>query len=686
MKTNDGNSWIEGNYRRIFLDMHIDDWNEEFLSKLDPEAIIKAVKETSAQTLVVKGKPHTGLCYWPSTLGRMHRGLKDRDYVGEMIDLCHENDIDAIVYFSQIFDNWAYDNRPSWRCVFADGLTSRERPHPLFQQGRYGVVCPNNPEYRNYIKTNLTELVERYEFEGMFLDMPFWPDVCFCSSCRERYRVEFNGEIPLIVDWRNSIWREFQFARERWMGEFAAFSSRCIKEGNPKVTVEHNFATALFPWQFANTELVMDACDYAGGDYYGGYLQQTYACKYYRNISPNLPFAYITSRCDPDLLHHTTTKSRKEMLQHSITALVHNGAFSICDGMNPDGTICGEAYADVIGDVFATTRPFEGSIGGDLLSNVSIWVATHSKYNMHDNNKGIDKQIFDPEAIAASKIRMASILREYHIPFNVVPNRSIPGLCDDVLVVSDIISIRDDEMDDIEGYVRNGGNLYLSGNIGCERLYKLLELRYLGMTEHDFTYMSPTKEGEPFFEGFTRQYPLTVAGKQHIVEISGSCEVLATITLPYTPTDGAQFASIHSNPPGINTEMPAVIVKPIGKGFVMWLSAPIETSKPYMSRKVVRNLLVSLCGELEFSSNAPAFVEVIGWAKDGRRYYAAIDQLESSVPSPVYQTYIDIPEEAIGARLVGTGASIEVERVGGRTRIALPTIDTFAIVEVELIR
>ena len=27
--------WIKGNYRRNLMDMHIDDWNPEFLSKIN---------------------------------------------------------------------------------------------------------------------------------------------------------------------------------------------------------------------------------------------------------------------------------------------------------------------------------------------------------------------------------------------------------------------------------------------------------------------------------------------------------------------------------------------------------------------------------------------------------------------------------------------------------------------------
>jgi hypothetical protein len=39
--------WIEGNYRRIFLDLHIDDWNDEFLSKLLSKQVVLLHTETA---------------------------------------------------------------------------------------------------------------------------------------------------------------------------------------------------------------------------------------------------------------------------------------------------------------------------------------------------------------------------------------------------------------------------------------------------------------------------------------------------------------------------------------------------------------------------------------------------------------------------------------------------------------
>jgi len=678
--------WIKGNYRRIFLDMHIDDWNEEFLSKLNPKDIVSTLKNAGAQNIVVKGKPHTGLCYWPCSIGRMHKGLKGRDYVGEMIELCHENGIDVIVYYSQVFDNWAYENHPSWRCVYADGLNSKEKDHYFFKKGRYGVVCPNNLEYREYVKANLQELNRNYKFEGMFLDMPFWPEVCYCSSCKERYFKETGKEMPKIVDWNDPDWLEFQYIRERWMGEFAAFSTKCVKDINPEVTIEHNFATAMFPWQFANSDFVMDACDYAGGDYYGGYLQQTFACKYYKNISPNLPFSYITSRCDPDLNHHTTTKTKEEFLLHAITALVHNGAFSICDGMNPDGTICNEVYNDTIKKVFDETQKYEKYVNGELLSNVSIWFAGHSKFDMNDNGKHISEVKLNKlniESFAESKVKMASILRENNVPFEVIADKNLKDLKDDVLVISDIISIRDDEMEAIEKYVMNGGNLYVSGHIGNKRLCGLLEIEHVGMTEHTITYMKPTAKGKEYFEEFNDKNPLTVNEKQHIVKVSGQCDILATITLPYTVPGTEQFASIHSNPPGVHTEIPAIIVKKAGKGKIMWLAAPIEKSRPYLSRKVVYNLVKSLCKELKFTSNAPVFVEILGWKKDGKCYFAAINQQETMPVSPIYDIYIEIPKKVRKAKLLGRDEEVQIEHSGEKSRIILPKLDIFHLIELE---
>ena len=90
--------WIKGNYRRNLMDMHIDDWNPEFLSKINVKEYVEALKDAGVQAAMVKGKPHTGLCYYPTKVGRMHRGLKGYDFFGDMVKTCHENGIIIKMY------------------------------------------------------------------------------------------------------------------------------------------------------------------------------------------------------------------------------------------------------------------------------------------------------------------------------------------------------------------------------------------------------------------------------------------------------------------------------------------------------------------------------------------------------------------------------------------------------------
>ena len=255
--------WYKRSYRRNLVDMHIEDWNDEFLSKLDVENYVSLLKKAKVQTAMVYANSHVGLCYWPTENGTMHRGLKGKDFIGQMIKRFHEEDISVVVYFSLIFDNKAYEQIENCRIINEAGQYIKEN---LWSRHRYGTCCPNSKEYRTYIFRHLRELCSKYQFEGMFLDMTFWPTVCYCQSCRERYQNEVGGEIPRIIDWDDQKWITFQKKREEWITEFANTITKFIKNLRPELTVEHNDASALCDWGRAVSEELTNACDYAGGD------------------------------------------------------------------------------------------------------------------------------------------------------------------------------------------------------------------------------------------------------------------------------------------------------------------------------------------------------------------------------------------------------------------------------------
>ena len=254
----------------------------------------------------------------------------------------------------------------------------------------------------------------------------------------------------------------------------------------------------------------------------------------------------------------------------------------------------------------------------------------------------------------------------------------------DVLILSHVAAIRDEEMDEIEKFLEKGGNLYISGPVGNERLQKLIGIQVTGRTRHEFTYMSPTKEGAEILTGFDRLTPLTIPMAQIEATITdpAGITVLATRTLPYTLTDTEDFAAIHSNPPGVYTDEPCLILKDTGKNRVIWSAAPIEMSKPYMSRQVFLRIIRSLIREPAFTSNAPKFVEVLSWEKEEKQYFAIINEQEESPVVPMYDITIDVKKPNKKALLLPEGKELPCEVVNGDTlRIHLPKLEIFQMIE-----
>lgn len=118
------------------------------------------------------------------------------------------------------------------------------------------------------------------------------------------------------------------------------------------------------------------------------------------------------------------------------------------------------------------------------------------------------------------------------------------------------------------------------------------------------------------FDDLEEGVPLTVIGSQKIVNAKADTQILATVTLPYTdPADSGIFASIHSNPPGINTKYPAITLREVGKGKVIWCAAPIEKSTSHDMRTFYYRLTKFLAENFTVYSDAPAPVEVLAYER-----------------------------------------------------------------------
>lgn len=93
-----------------------------------------------------------------------------------------------------------------------------------------------------------------------------------------------------------------------------------------------------------------------------------------------------------------------------------------------------------------------------------------------------------------------------------------------------------------------------------------------------------------------------------------------------------RFASIHSNPPGIYTDAPAMVYAEYGKGKCVWSAAPIERPNREQHSDIFARIIAMLAGNrFCFSMEAPEYVEGILFdaPEEGKKVVSVINMFEA---------------------------------------------------------
>lgn len=647
--------WFENSYRRNLVDMHIEDWNDEFLSKFDPYEYVENLKRAHIQSPMIYLQSHVGHCYYPTKTGHMHSAFVGKeDMVKTLVDLCHKEGMNVVGYYSLIYNTYEEDRHPDRTIISGDdGKSNRMRTG-----SRYGHCCPNNPEYRKFVYDQIKEISEYFTLEGMFYDMTFWPALCRCEHCMAKLKEYGIEKIP-ERNFANPEWLKLMRARVEMMGEFAKYVTDITRELMPGVSVEHNYAhgVASDSVEIGSSELVNDQCDYAGGDLYGDLYNHSFTAKYYYAVSKNQPFEYMTCRCDRTLTAHTVTKSEERLSTEVMLTAAHHGASFIIDAIDPVGTLDKRVY-ERVGKVFERQMPYEKYFYGDLKADVGVYYSTTGRYN----SRGL-QYTSKSCAVGATKA-----LIESHIPVAVTANSITDKLSNfKAVAAGGIAGISDKNREDLVNYVKHGGVLYISGVEEPALLKELLNAEFDGYTEEGYVYLAPTKEGEEPFGEFNVDYPLPTELSLPKLKFEGSdFTVLATMKLPYTKLKDKKFASIHSNPPGILTNIPALIEKNVGEGKVIWSAAPIENDGRLAHKKLFCDILRRYI-KPTLKTNAPRQVEITLFESQGELQVNAVDLLCTDELLPIRKFTVEVecerPAKVVNAK---TDKEVKFEYENGK--------------------
>jgi len=636
--------WYKNCYRRHLLDMHVEDWDEKFLSEFSPEDYVDNLRRAKIQAAMIYLQSHVGLCNFPTKSGREHKAFVNGDKISRLIGLCRKNGIKVVGYYSLIHNNRAEDDHPDWRMVDDSGKTEREKG------GRYGFVCPNNAGYREFVAEQIAEMKEAFpDLDGMFYDMPFWPTTCRCPACKARWAKEVGGELPQ-PDVHAPEFETYAKKLREWMADFCAFVAEKTHEIMPGATIEFNNAGVVaFDWTAGESEMISDLADYVGGDLYGDLSAHSFSCKYFYAITQNQPFEYMNSRC-VRLLEHTATKDREYLETEIALTRAHHGATFVIDAIDPIGTMDKRVY-DLLGDIFSGQIPLEKYNTGELLSDVAVFFDSGTQFDRDGLGFGNKKS-------AVSAVRR---LTERHIPVSVIANGHTGKLDGYKCVIAPSLeNFGNPEIEKFIAYVENGGCLYISGKSDNRLIERLIGCRFKKYTDSKMTYVAPSKAYENVFSDFNAKYPVPFGNRLPVMENGGSGMVLATVCLPYTdPEDNMKFASIHSNPPGILTDIPAVIYAKAGKGQVIWSAGAFEND----DRKAIGDIFVNLInlmtgGDYLINADASKNLETVTFG-DGKDYYIGAVSL-SADDKCVYPIEISIKTQSKPKKITELASGEEI--------------------------
>ncbi len=630
------------------------------------------VKLSGVESSMVYACDHNGNCYYPTKVGHQHANLHGRDIFGETTTLLRQAGISPIAYYTVTFHNDCARRFPHAAARSCTGID---------HTGRYHFTCPNQPDAVDFYLREIAEIIQ-YDIDGIFIDMTFWPLVCCCDKCREK----FGRAIPQVIDWQDSEWVAFQRFREKSMADFAQKLTDFVKEKKPDLSVTHQFSPVLHGWFLGQSTGIAQASDYASGDFYGEKLQQRFATKVFDAFTSNPPFEFMTSRC-VNLYDHTSTKSDDELFFSALTSLANGGAYFFIDAINPDGTLH-EPFYHRLKAINEKLRPYKEAVAQGrafLEAKVGIYFSLNSCVNREGNGVSLVKM--DSESSSNMVVRrnsvneemmgLSELLTKLHVPYKVITEREKDLSSYEVIFLCQGDYLTVEEYERLRGFVRDGGTLFVTGfsalhdtrgvSTGDFALADVLGVHFTGDVSPEITY--------------TSEELVLANGKVPLVAVAEGTDVRALLTFPDFPVgDWDNYASIHSNPPGSKpSSFPAITLHEFGKGRCYWMAAPILQSRHYTQQAFMKKLCSEFLPLFVEAENLPGSTEVtLLKAQDGSKHLLCLVNYQDELPViPLHdirlKVHLDFMPKCI--RSISNGAVVPFAIVNGIVVFSLAKLE-----------
>ncbi|MDX9982550.1 MAG: beta-galactosidase trimerization domain-containing protein, partial [Lentisphaeria bacterium] len=257
------------------------------------------------------------------------------------------------------------------------------------------------------------------------------------------------------------------------------------------------------------------------------------------------------------------------------------------------------------------------------------------------------------------------------------------------IVMNNILYTTPEENARLREFVRQGGTLVATGltslyqpdgtTTGDFGLADVFGVSATGGKAKRFHYLS-------FLD---RRWLVSSHAAAPLVKATGA-KVLARILEPTFDPDAEQYASIHSNPPGVETDYAGLTVNAYGKGKCIYLSSPVlslqqdaqQTFGTWLFREYAPSTIV-------LDTNAPPCVEItVNRSTTANAYLVGFVNYQKELPNvPVRDITVRLRLPGVKTPAACTrmsdGAAVKAKVADGVLELAVPCLETLELIEVQ---
>ena len=675
-------------------------FTEENPPRYDPNFWLDLFRKTHINAVCLSAGGD--IAFYPTDvpLHKRARDLGSRDMFGEMVKGCRAQNISIIARVDpHAMSEEAYAAHPEWAACTEDG-----KPRRHWAAADMWVTCQNGGFMFDFMPAVLKEITDRYKPEGFFGNRWAGSGMCYCQTCRTKFRAATGLELPTsndpqdprrkaYIQWNADMrWKQFTL----WNDTVKASKADCFFSPNgglndpakvmhPLVAVDRQGRAGTTPvWMM------------------GKFIKQT------RAYMQNLPVLGIFNIGAED------ENRWKDSVQTGpeLEAWAHGG---IAQGMRP-------WFVKFNARVFDArwVKPIE---------KIYQWHFRHDRYMRNTANLARVAMVNSTQSgiftaggtafAAGDNVRAAQrvtesvngyyqALVEARISFEMVDDRQLdPAHISRyrVLVLADVASLSDAQCQQIRDYVKAGGRIVATGetslydqtgkrraNFGLSDLFGCDYVKTENGVKN--SYLTP-RHPHPLTRGLEDAPRIIAATQQLTVKPHDAAKAPLTLIPSYPDLPMERVFTAQEE-----TDIAMAYCREVGKGRVVYF--PMDLDRTFWE-VLAPDHLTLLANAVTWAADEPAPMTVKGPGMLDTAYWRQKNSLAAHLvnlnnpmmmkgpyreimPAGPYTVSLAIPAGArIGAvKLLESGITPKTSRDGDRLVVEVPQIRLHEVVAVDL--